>query len=169
MAIVVVGKEKSLTELTNGLLLARASKTSRTQAEEAIRAANPGLDLGRLSRGQVLVVPDLPQARATTVDHVESATTAIVEVLDEQLDELLEAAKEAQARTESEQADAAAALQEPALRKAVGDPDAKAVTDALRKTLAAQRRASASPFDLEDLVQRWRDEIDALAAMAGGQ
>ena len=169
MAIVTVGTQKTLTELTQGLLLARASRASRTEAESAIRAANPGLDLRRLTPGQVLVVPDLPQGRATSVDHVENAATAVVQVLDEQLDQLQEALKGAQVLTHQELDTTAEALRGSGVRRLGRDAETKSVIDELRKSLADQRRSLTPQADLDETLKGWRDEIDVLGALAGGK
>jgi hypothetical protein len=167
MAVVVVNQEKNVSELATGLLLARASRTARTQTENAIRAANPGLDLDQLQPGQVLVVPDLPQARAGNVDHVENASTAVVEVLDAQLDELLVALHDAQAG-QATLVDESGAMLRPALRRFARDPEAKSILDELKKNLAARRRALADTSGVDDLVAAWKEQIDTLAGLAGG-
>lgn len=60
MAVIVVGTEKNFAALKPRLLGGRASRTSVREVTEAVRAANPDVDLNRLEPGTILTIPDVP-------------------------------------------------------------------------------------------------------------
>ena len=63
MPILVTRKQLTFEKLAEGLLTARASKAQLADATEALRRANPGLDVRRVAAGTPVVVPPLRNAR----------------------------------------------------------------------------------------------------------
>ena len=59
----VVTGQVDLEAVAGSVLNARLSAETRTQALDAIRRANPGLDIDRLHPGEVLVIPPVPGTR----------------------------------------------------------------------------------------------------------
>ena len=64
MRTIVVGDEKNLAALRKRILDPGVTGSARKGIDEELRAANPHLDLDKLSPGAVVVVPDLPGVSA---------------------------------------------------------------------------------------------------------
>lgn len=93
----VVGNQKSLAELAPALLRPRTSVTVRESAFEAIRRANPSLDLDRIHPGTVIVVPPVAGTRsAATDDPARRAADQLVERVRAGLESLVAATESAE-------------------------------------------------------------------------
>jgi len=60
MAVIVVGKEKTITALKSRIFAEKVSAAAVRETTEAIAAANPHVDLKKLEPGTILTVPDSP-------------------------------------------------------------------------------------------------------------
>jgi hypothetical protein len=73
MRTIVVGDEKNLAALRKRILDPGVTGSIRKGIDEELRAANPHLDLDKLSPGAVVVVPDVPGVTAGPEDEVTAA------------------------------------------------------------------------------------------------
>lgn len=77
MRTIVVGDEKNLAGLRKRLLDPGVTGAVRKGVDEELRAANPHLDLDKLSPGAVVVVPDVPGVAATPDDGATATGTVL--------------------------------------------------------------------------------------------
>jgi hypothetical protein len=144
----VVTDQKNLTALTKALLTARVSVAARDRAAEAIRRANPALDLDQLQPGAVVVIPDVTGLRASVDDPVGEAGDEVVESLRAGLESLVAATKLAEERRQEEKKEAQGLFGSAAVKRL------SAVVPELEENVAAARVASK------------QDDVDARQQLA---
>jgi hypothetical protein len=151
MRTIVVGDEKNLAALRKRILDPGVTGAVRKGIDEELRAANPHLDLERLSPGAVVVVPDVPgvapapqEDDATTPLPVAAPARAVDPgALRKELARQLGSAQLAKA--------------------AKGDDLLRAEVARLGETIAEeQRRAEQWTADLAAALPVWREGLDAL-------
>jgi hypothetical protein len=85
MPYFVVQSETTVLAVADAVLKERTRKADREAAIEAIRQANPGLDLAQLKPGQVLVIPQLTGARAAANDPLATEIDELAALVKEGL------------------------------------------------------------------------------------
>jgi hypothetical protein len=152
MRTIVVGDEKNLAALRKRILDPGVAGSARKTVDDELRAANPHLDLDKLSPGAVVVVPDLPGLSTPPAD--DQTTTALpVAFAGPPTVDLGAARKELAKQLGSSQ-----------LTKVTkGDDLLRAevsrLTDAITEE---QQRAKQWQDDLTAAVPAWRSALDAL-------
>lgn len=141
MPIVKVGNEKTVAALVARISRAGTSKAASARLEAAIMAANPGLDVSSLARGDVVRVPRAPEL----LNSVDQSTKPEADNLFGRLAGLLEdwqQAGEAAAEVVAEErAEFGRVIRDGALKKAAAeDPDLAAAME----SLATQNREDAA-------------------------
>jgi hypothetical protein len=169
MRTIVVGDEKNLAALRKRLLDPGVTGSVRKGVDEELRAANPHLDLDKLTPGAVVVVPDVAGVAASPDD----GTTATGTVLPGDLGEVLAGtgADRAGSLGATRTIDLGAARLELArqlgsaqLAKATkGDDQLRAEVSRLGEALAEeQRRVEQWRADLTAAMPGWQAGLDAL-------
>jgi hypothetical protein len=169
MRTIVVGDEKNLAALRKRLLDPGVTGAVRKGVDEELRAANPHLDLDKLSPGAVVVVPDVPGVAAA----VDDQATATGTVLPGDLGEVLAGtgADRSGGLGATRTLDLGAARLELArqlssaqLTKAVkGDDQLRAEVSRIGDALAEeQRRSEQWKADLAAAVPAWQAGLDGL-------
>ena len=168
MAIVIIKKNENLDKLTGRLLKAKASKRSREDAAQALRAANPGIDLGDLRPGTPVVIPMLTDARSGKVDGAAEPLSGsgadVSTALRTGLDQLLQALDDAeQARRIDAEAAHEAMSSDSVRRPAEKDKALARTLKLLAKSLAEDdERASRLEAAVRDSLAMWSSDLEAL-------
>jgi hypothetical protein len=132
MRVVNVGTEKALSALVNRITKAGLSKTARARVEAAILAANPGLDARRLTRGDVVRVPELPELLKSVHRPAPAERPDLFDRLSGLVEEWRVAAEATEEVAATERAERAKVVRDPSLKKAAeGNKDLAAVLDGL--------------------------------------
>jgi hypothetical protein len=169
MPVIVVGAEKNLAGLKPRLFEGSVSAAATREVNEAIKAANPHVDVDKLEPGTILTVPDdLPKvairggisfdapSKETVVGLAEQSRTA--------LKDLVSVGKEAAKAATAERKQAAKALDDDALAAAARKDkslaaDLKAVRAALEE---AETGAKARTDALGKAQAEWTAQLKAL-------
>jgi hypothetical protein len=173
MAVLIVGSEKTFTDLRERLFTGRVSSANLQRAKAAIAAANPHADLGKLAPGTVLTIPDIPEIPdrgALSLDaSVRDGVDSIAAQLTDGLAELFGDAKEQSRQSRAERKETLAAFDDPLVRRAAkGNQDLAAALQAAREAL--ERDEAEAVVRLEGLAQSidsWSAEIETLRKLAG--
>ncbi|MEU6164322.1 hypothetical protein [Streptomyces tanashiensis] len=167
MPIVVVEQEKTLAALTTRLLKARTAKAVKEKAAQAIRAANPALDLDHLQPGMVVVVPRLAEARAAEDDDdpVDEFLDVLLSRVGREVVELLQAAESALEAEQAELATTAEILDDEDIEEAAqNDPMLQENLDSLRSSLESDAETAQRNTDiLRDGAEQWHSDLDDLS------
>jgi hypothetical protein len=152
MRTIVVGDEKNLAALRKRILDPGVTGSARKGIDEELRAANPHLDLDKLSPGAVVVVPDVPGLSAPPAD--DQTTTALpVNFAAATTIDLGAARKELAKQLGSSQL----------TKAAKGDDLLRAEVARLNTAIAEeQQRAQQWQDALTAAVPAWRAALDAL-------
>ena len=171
MPIVVVGAERNFAALRSRLFSGRVSTAAAGRVADALRRANPHIDLDDLRPGTVLTVPDLPEVsveRELSLDEASSrAVDALFEAGTEALEGLVAAAQVLERERAAERKQLAKALDSREVRAAASqDPALAADLEATRGAVAdeeaaAKERAAA----LKRARAEWGEELEALKAV----
>ncbi len=162
----VVGAQKNLAELMPALLKSRTSATVRATALDAIKRANPSLDLDRITPGTVVVVPAVegikPSLRAD--DPVDQVADDLAERVREGIGALVAATKAAGETHQLEWQEAQELLGSSLVQRlASQSQELAANVDSARATIKADasdgRRQLA---ELAEAADGWTAELDAL-------
>jgi hypothetical protein len=173
MAVLVVGKEKSFSDLRARLLPGRRSAAALARAKAALVAANPHANLEALVPGTVLTVPDVPDIPDRGELSLDGGVRDdLASVADELMSGLAAMRGDAEALTRQERVDfkrTIGAFDDDLVRRAAaGDQDLAAALDAARA--AVEQRQSESDARLELIAvaaDEWTAEIKALLELAG--
>jgi hypothetical protein len=165
----VVGEQRTLADLAPSLLRSRLSKTVRADALDAIRRANPGLDLDDLAPGTVIVVPAVEglRADAAAADPLRQGADDLVDRVRDGVEALTKAAEAAEEARKAEK-EAVQALLGSSLVQRLASQSSELATnvDATRSTLknddAESRRQLA---ELHEAAQGWFSDLDGLRAL----
>lgn len=137
----VVGDERSLDDLQSSLFKSRLSARVRKEAVEALRRANPGLDLDHVDRGTVVFVPDTEAVRPKVSDSpAGDAADERVAALAEALDALMRGAEDGEKARREEGDEARRVLDNDVVRKLAGR----------QKPLAENLKSVAAALDADD-------------------
>jgi len=164
----VVGAQKDLGELAPALLRARTSAKVRDAALDAIRLANPGLDLDAITPGTVLVVPAVPgvkpQLSAAPVRGPVDDLSARVE---EGIALLVAAAESAEKQGVAERSEAEALFADPIVKRLTGQvPELAANIESVTETLDSDAAAAEQAVSqLQESAQLWSADLEALRSV----
>jgi hypothetical protein len=165
MSLVVVAQEKNVKELTARLLRADASKAVTERAVKALRAANPTLDLDRLTPGAVVVVPALEEGRARGErdDLARGGISEVVEALADQITALSAQAAQAEDDDALLRKQAAEVLSDPAIERASHHEALKALVGSLGADLDAEEEAAKARQEVMAAAAKdWASDLAAL-------
>jgi len=164
MRIIVVGQEKDLEAVASRVLTAKVSKIAREQAIEAIRTANPGMDLSAIAPGTVLVIPTLPGARAASEDVLGGSLDALTGQLKSSLDGLAQAVDSVAAADRAERAQTLAMLGSADLKRAsANDEQLKSDLAALAKSLDEDAKGGEQQVAaVHESLNLWIADLDTL-------
>lgn len=165
MSLVVVAQEKNVKDLAARLLRADASKAVTERAVKALRAANPTLDLDRLTPGTVVVVPALEEARGRGErdDVARGGIAEVVEALAEQITALSAQAASAEDDDAGLRKQAAEILSDPAVERASQHEAVKALVGSLGADLEAEEEAAAARQEaMTAAAKAWTADLAAL-------
>lgn len=171
MPVVIVNEHTDLAGLSDRLLRANSSAATREAAVRALREANPGIDPDDLRPGTAVVVPTLRGGLSRIDDVVEPGIADATARVDRDLAGLAEAFAAAGDHAAATHERTAAALADPAVKRAVRGNDARKAVVAELKERAAKEEAAAArrqelaaeataawTEDLAGLRQLWSDE-----------
>ncbi|WP_338930443.1 LysM peptidoglycan-binding domain-containing protein [Streptomyces netropsis] len=167
MPIVVVEQENTVAALAARLVKAGTSKAAQERAAQAIREANPGLDLDHLRPGMVVVVPPLVEARDEVPDVVEGALAAFFEQISRELDALIQTARSALEADKAErQATAEVLAAEKVQAAAQNDPMLRNNLEQVRQTLADDGQIAVEITEsLITGTEQWFTDLDDLSTL----
>ncbi len=168
MPVIIVGTETNLAGLRSRLFSGKVSRTTASEVFDAIRTANPHVDLNALQPGTVLTVPDHPKVSVrgdVSLDQAsKQAIATILATVGSTLEELTAAARTREVDDTRERKQLAKAL-------TAKDLDAAARTD---KTIAASLKAARDGLAAEEALAKdraagldkagteWSGELEAL-------
>ncbi|MFG2328080.1 hypothetical protein ACGFMM_00495 [Streptomyces sp. NPDC048604] len=167
MPIVVVEQEKTVAALAARLVKARTSKAAKERAAQAIREANPGLDLEHLRPGMVVVVPRLAETRDDIPDVVKEALENLFEQIGTELTELINAARNAQEADDSEREETKEVLDAEKVQAAAqNDTKLQYNLDSVRTTLESDGTTNHEITDsLINGTEQWFTDLDDLSTL----
>lgn len=171
MLIFVIKDEANIADLTAAILKPRTSRGVREAAADAIRSANPGLDLENLRPGELVVLPRLEGMRASvTADPAAELAAEVVEQLQLAARGLVDSANEAVAAAEAERQQALKVLDTAEVTRLADEVlELRNAIDSYRET-AKQDAALANKqaAKVATAVEGWLADLDDLRALMGG-
>jgi hypothetical protein len=159
MAIVVVGAEKNFAALRPRLFSGRVSNQAAGRVADALREANPHVDLDALTPGTVLTVPDLPEVSIRGGLSFDEITTRGIDVVFAHAADTLRHLVETADRRLGEDA-----AERKVLVRSMGAREVKAAEtedSALADDVAATRRAVAEEEALAKDRAAWLERAQA--------
>ncbi|MER7539687.1 hypothetical protein ABTX77_33645 [Streptomyces sp. NPDC097704] len=167
MPIVVVEQEKTLAALTTRLLKARTAKAAKEKAAQAIREANPGLDLDHLRPGMIVVVPRLAEARDEDDDLVDQSLDLFLAEVRAEVDTLLDATNDSLTSEKEELETTAKVLDVMEVQQAAqDDPVLQNNLESLRSSIEGDQEAATENTDtLLNGIEQWYTDLDDLSTL----
>ncbi|MFF7441753.1 hypothetical protein [Streptomyces sp. NPDC008122] len=167
MPIVVVEQEKTLAALTTRLLKARTAKAAKEKAAQAIREANPGLDLDHLRPGMIVVVPRLAEARDEDDDLVDQSLDLFLAEVRAEVDALLDATNDSLTSEKEELETTAKVLDAMEVQQAAqNDPVLQNNLESLRSSIEGDQEAATENTDtLLNGIEQWYTDLDDLSTL----
>jgi hypothetical protein len=168
MPVIIVGTEKNLAALRSRLFSGKVSNATVHEVSDAIRTANPHVDLNALEPGTVLTVPDLPAVAVrgdVSLDGTsKQAIGAILTTVATTLEQLTEAARTHEVDDTKERKLLARTLSGKELDAAARqDKTVAASLQAARDGLAAEEALAKDRMAaLERARAEWSGELEAL-------
>jgi hypothetical protein len=168
MPVIIVGAEKNLAALRSRLFSGKVSNTAVREVSDAIRTANPHVDLEALHPGTVLTVPDLPKVAVrgdVSFDATsKQAVEAILETVATTLEQLTAAARTREVADTTERKLVAKALSAKELDAAARqDKTVAAALETTQQALAAEEaKAKDRAAGLDQARAEWTGELEAL-------
>jgi hypothetical protein len=173
MPILVVGTETNLEGLHSRLFATKPSGAAAKRVAEAMRAANPGVDLDALRPGTVLTVPDLPEVALRGDLSLDSGTRdaadAILANAKEMLGGLVDMADRVRRDATVERRRVAKTMDGREVQAAAAeDKDLAADLDETRKAMDEEEAgAKARAASLKKAQDSWTKELDAFRTRLG--
>jgi hypothetical protein len=163
----VVTEQRNLDDLAGAVLRPRTSAGVRSAALEAIRRANPSLDLDSLSPGTVVVIPPVPGARAADDDPISQAVEDLVGRIGDGLASLSTAAEGAARERESELREARDLFASDTVKRlSESSPEVKANVQSVRAVLKQDDADANRALDeLRQSIEGWTAELDTLRGL----
>jgi hypothetical protein len=165
MNIVQVAGEGTLRDLVLRIIPGKPAAQAVERAAEAIRTANPGVDLDKLTPGTLVFVPALDRALSPG-QTVTSGTIATVRaVLQDAVSELMSVSAQQQAVAAAQAKTLSAAMTDTAVRDAaVGSQPLADALAALQTELKSQpKQAKADTALLRQAADGWNAQFTRLA------
>jgi hypothetical protein len=163
----VVTDQRTLADLSGAVLRSRTSAGVRKAALEAIRRANPTLDLDHLSPGTVVVIPPVPGARAAADDPIGQAVEDLVERVQDGLASLSAGTEGAAKARETELQEARDLFTSDLVKRlAASTPEVKANVASVRATQKQDDAdANRALVELRESLDGWTAELDTLRGL----
>lgn len=164
----VVGAERNLDALADVVLRKRTAVATRASALEAIRAANPGLDLDRIDPGTVVLLPDVKGVRPVAADEpVHDTAGDLVARMKDGIGELLAAGEAAEEQRRIERHEAEEVFGDPVVKKLSSQvPELVANLKSVRKSLEAEDAgAEQAQESLRQSADDWAADLEALGSL----
>lgn len=163
----VVTDQKDVSAVARSVLTSRASAATRSAAVEAIRRANPQLDLESLQPGTVVIVPRVTGLKARAEDPVGDVTGDLAERVREGLEALVSAAQAGEEQRVTEKKEAQEVLGSASVKRlAASSPELEENVASVRATFKqddaeAKRQLAA----MDAAAQRWAADLEALRGL----
>jgi len=163
----VVTDQKNVSALARSVLTSRASAATRSAAVEAIRRANPHLDLESLQPGTVVIVPRVTGLKARAEDPVGDVTGDLAGRVREGLEALVSAAQAGEEQRVAEKKEAQEVLGSAAVKRlSASSPELEENVASVRATFKqddteAKRQLTA----MDSASQRWAADLEALRGL----
>lgn len=165
----VVDADTTLAELTPTLLLARTSGAARKEAVAALRRANPGLDLDRLTSGTVLVVPEVEGLRSSVreADPVSRSADELFDRISEGVKSLVAASEAGEQTEHQESKETRALVSSPVVERMASQSDELAANvESLNATLEADAEEARRRLgELREAAEAWTTGLTALRGL----
>lgn len=152
--------------LVRQLIQGRSTKAARESAIQAIRAANPGLDLDQLTPGTVVVVPAIPDTSGAG-NLVDSTAGDLLDAVSTSLDETEAMVDDGLRADRAERAQVSAMFSSAELRRAAAkDKELKQLLGELQQALDDDDRTGGQQTEQVHAARSgWKDELAALRAL----
>lgn len=170
MPILIVHDESTLADLRHRLVGRGGPADLSNDVVEAIRRANPAVDLDDLRRGTVLTIPDLADVRAAAdspdevlVEGIEALVSTLGNLVATSGDEAEQQAKVGAAdREEVRRSLDLKAVQEAARH----DPELQAELERVKDRLAmADQQADEAAADRKRALATWQEDLDVVSQL----
>ena len=163
----VVGAEHNLEDLADAVLRKRTAAATRESALEAIRTANPGLDLDRIDPGTVVLLPAVKGVRPVTAgEPIHDTAGDLVARLKEGIGALLAAGEAAEEHRRLERQEAEKVFADPVLKKLSSQvPELVANLKSVRKSLDAEDAEAEQALEsLRQAADGWEADLETLGS-----
>jgi hypothetical protein len=173
MAVIVVGKEKSITALKSRIFVEKVSAAAVRETTEAIAAANPHVDLKKLEPGTILTIPDSPHVSVKGDVSLDDQTKELFEAMANEggssLERLIAAAKTSENEAAAERKELAKTLSNKDLDTAARKDqqllaDVKSAQDAVA---AGDANAGERIAALDEASTEWTGELEKFKELFG--
>ena len=164
----VVGAERNLDSLADVVLRKRTAVATRTSALEAIRAANPGLDLDRIKPGTVLLLPDVKGVRPVVAgEPVHDTAGDLVARVKDGISALLIAGESAEEQRRIERHEAEEIFGDPVVKRLSSQvPELVAHLKSVRTSLQAEDTEAGQAMEsLRKSVAEWAADLETLGSV----
>lgn len=166
----VVRAERNLADLADAVLRKRTPAATRESALEAIRAANPGLDLDRIDPGTVVLLPAVKGVRPVAAgEPVHDTAADLVARVKEGIAALLAAGEAAEEQRRHDRHEAEEIFADPVLKSLSSQvPELAANVKSTRKALEAEDAGAEQAMDsLRRSADDWTADLEALSSLHG--
>jgi len=167
----VITTEKTEDALLRAVLGARPSAARKAAAAEALRRANPSLDLSALTAGTVVVVPTIEGARrdgnSNDSDLVGEAATSALDAASAGIDALLTATKEGERERRLERKEAEELFDSEGVRELQQRvPELEENIASVRREFERDEAVSEEQrAALAEAAEQWRAELEQLRGL----
>jgi hypothetical protein len=160
--------ERNLDDLAGVVLRKRSAAATRASALEAIRAANPGLDLDRIEPGTVVLLPDVEGVRpAAAGEPVHDTAGDLIARVKDGIGALLGAGEAAEEQRRIERREAEELLADPVVKELSSQvPELLANLKSVRTSLDAEDADAGQAMEaLRESVDAWAAELETLGGL----
>jgi len=168
--IFVVGAERNLADLADAVLRKRTAAATRESALDAIRTANPGLDLDRIDAGTVVLLPDVTGVRPVAAgEPVHEAVGDLLARVEEGLGALVAAGESAEEQRRVERREAEEVFSDPVLKRVSSQvSELAANVRSVRESLEAEDAdADQAQESLRRSADDWAADLETLGGLHG--
>lgn len=163
----VVGTERNLDAVADVVLRKRTAVATRAAALDAIRAANPGLDLDRIHPGTVVLVPEVTGVRpAAAGEPVHDTAGDLVARVQDGIAALMAAGEAAEEQRRIERREAEEVFGDPAVKKLSSKvPELAANLKSVRTALKAEDAEAGQGLEsLRGSADAWAADLETLGS-----
>lgn len=164
----VVGAERNLDALADVVLRKRTAVATRASALEAIRAANPGLDLDRIDPGTVVLLPDVKGVRPVAAgEPVHDTAGDLVARVSDGIGALLAAGETFEEQRRIERQEAEEVFGDPVVKKLSSQvPELVVNLKSVRESLDAEAAEAGQAMEaLRKSADAWAAELETLGSL----